>query len=90
MLTKQIITQKIIEIIKKLDPDVFLQTELPEACNENSDLSDLGFDSLDIVEFVMEVEKEFDILFIEDADISKFNKIKDVVDYACKLLNIKE
>ncbi|OIJ13198.1 acyl carrier protein [Anaerobacillus alkalilacustris] len=41
---------------------------------------DLGADSLDVVELVMELEDEFD-LEISDEDAEKIATVKDVVDY---------
>ncbi len=43
-------------------------------------INDLGADSLDVVEFVMEVEKEFDIT-ISDEDATKLNTVGDAVKY---------
>jgi acyl carrier protein len=42
--------------------------------------NDLGFDSLDVAEFVMELEEEFEIR-VEDADVEKLLTIGDVVTY---------
>ncbi|TCS79222.1 acyl carrier protein [Tepidibacillus fermentans] len=41
---------------------------------------DLGADSLDIVELVMELEDEFE-LEISDEDAEKISKVGEVVDY---------
>ncbi len=43
-------------------------------------VNDLGADSLDVVEFVMEVEKEFDIT-IPDEEAAKLTKVGDAVSY---------
>lgn len=43
-------------------------------------VNDLGADSLDVVEFVMEVEKEFDIQIPDDA-AAKLEKVGDAVKY---------
>ncbi len=43
-------------------------------------VNDLGADSLDVVEFVMEVEKEFDIT-IPDEEAAKLNTVGDAVKY---------
>jgi acyl carrier protein len=47
---------------------------------EASFIDDLGADSLDIVEFVMAMEEEFDIE-IPDDDAEKIQTIKDVISY---------
>ena len=47
---------------------------------EASFIDDLGADSLDIVELIMDLEEEFDIE-IPDNDAEKVAKVGDVVDY---------
>lgn len=42
--------------------------------------TDLGADSLDLVEMVMSVEKAFGIS-IPDSDSQRFNTVGDVIDY---------
>ena len=46
-------------------------------------VDDLGADSLDIVELVMEMEEEFDVE-IPDEDIEKMITVQDVFDYITK------
>lgn len=46
-------------------------------------VDDLGADSLDIVELVMEMEEEFDIE-IPDDDIEKMLIVQDVITYIAK------
>jgi acyl carrier protein len=55
---------------------------VPEAkvTEEAAFVNDLGADSLDVVEFVMEVEKEFDIT-IPDEEAAKLEKVGDAVKY---------
>ena len=55
---------------------------VPEAkIEENSSfVNDLGADSLDVVEFIMEVEKEFGIE-IPDEDASKLDTVDKAVAY---------
>jgi len=43
-------------------------------------VNDLGADSLDVVEFVMEVEKEFNIT-VPDEDAAKLERVGDAVKY---------
>ncbi len=51
-----------------------------EVTEEASFINDLGADSLDVVEFIMEVEKEFDIT-ISDEDATKLATVGDAVKY---------
>ena len=53
----------------------------PEDVTEDATfVNDLGADSLDVVEFVMEVEKEFNIT-IPDEDAAKLERVGDAVKY---------
>ncbi|MEI7024785.1 acyl carrier protein [Paenibacillus sp. y28] len=40
----------------------------------------LGADHLDMVEIIMELDREFDIL-ISDEDANKFERVKDIIKY---------
>ena len=48
--------------------------------------ADLGFDSLDVVEFIMLVDDEFDIV-VPDEEIEKINTIRDAVQTIQKLIS---
>lgn len=51
-----------------------------EEVTEDKTMKDLGADSLDAVEAIMTVEKDFN-LAIPDGDMEKFTNIKSIVDY---------
>ncbi len=51
-----------------------------EISPESSFIDDLGADSLDIVELVMEIEKQFE-LEIPDDEAEKIATVQDVIDY---------
>ncbi|MDA3843487.1 MAG: acyl carrier protein [Candidatus Kapabacteria bacterium] len=69
------IKAKVTEIIvKKLGVE---ESQVTETANFTKDL---GADSLDTVEIIMEFEKEFDVT-IEDADAEKIQTVGDVVTY---------
>lgn len=75
------ITQKVTDIVvKKLGVDESQVT--PTA----SFTKDLGADSLDTVEVILEIEKEFGIQ-IDEADQSKVLNVGDVVTYLNGKLN---
>jgi acyl carrier protein len=69
------IKSKVIEIIvKKLGVE---ESQVTDTANFTKDL---GADSLDTVELIMEFEKEFDIT-IEDNDAEKIQTVGEVVKY---------
>ncbi len=51
-----------------------------EIASNASFIEDLGADSLDIVELVMAIEKEFDIE-IPDEDAERISTVQDAIDY---------
>ncbi|HSJ64298.1 MAG TPA: acyl carrier protein [Gemmatimonadaceae bacterium] len=57
-----------------------LGVEMEKLTNEASFMEDLGADSLDTVELVMEFEKEFNI-DIPDEDAEKLRTVGDALDY---------
>ena len=67
--------EKVKEIIAKE-----LGVERDKLTNEASFMEDLGADSLDTVELVMEFEKEFNI-DIPDEDAEKLRTVGDAINY---------
>jgi len=57
-----------------------LVIDASEVTDSASFTADLGADSLDTVELIMEFEKEFNIQ-ISDEDAEKIQKVSDVVKY---------
>ena len=57
-----------------------LAVDADEITSEASFIDDLGADSLDVVEFVMAFEEEFDIE-IPDEDAEKIQTVQQAVDY---------
>lgn len=49
-------------------------------------VDDLGADSLDQIDFIMDIEDEFDIE-IPDEDVEKMTAVEDMVNYLMKKLN---
>ena len=74
------IEQKVIEIIA-----VSLGVDPEEVTPEASFVEDLGADSLDTVELVMEFEEEFGIE-IPDEDAEKIQTVGDAIEYIQKHL----
>ena len=51
--------------------------------------NDLGFDSLDIYELAMKIEKKFGLPTIPDNEIAKWITVNDVLDYLRIQLNVR-
>ena len=73
---------EIAEKIKKIIVDK-LGVDEAEVTNEASLTNDLGADSLDTVELIMEFEKEFDIS-IPDEEAEKIQTVGEVINYLNK------
>lgn len=67
------------EEIKRIVVDK-LQVDEKQVTLEASFIDDLGADSLDTVELVMDLEEHFEIE-IPDEDAEKLRTVKDAVDY---------
>ena len=62
-------------IVERLDVD-------PEEVTPEAGIKeDLGADSLDVVDLIMEFEQEFDLDEIKDEDAEKITTVGDVVEY---------
>jgi len=70
------------EVLEKVKGIIVEQLGVAEntVTSEASFIDDLGADSLDIVELIMELEEEFD-MEIPDADAEKIVTVNDVVEY---------
>lgn len=77
-MTREKIKEKIVGIIEDLGVGV-------EVTEESSLANDLGFDSLDVVELTINVEKKFRI-DISDDEVSEVETVKDMIDVVEKLL----
>ena len=75
MATKEEIVSKVFELISS---SLGVKTEDIEPTS--SFIDDLGAASLDIVELVMLIEKEFDIE-IPDEDAERISAVQDAIDY---------
>lgn len=80
-LTPQEIENKIFDIVAKQ-----LNIERANIKRESSFVNDLGADSLDTVELVMEIEEAFSVS-IPDEDAQKMQTVGDSIDYIEKRVN---
>ena len=74
------IQDEILEILV-MKMDLGIPMDLEEINDDTNLESDMGLDSLDQIELVMECEREFDIA-IDDADVENFQTMGDVLDYS--------
>ncbi len=79
-MTQQEIEKKVKDII--VDK---LGVEASQVTNEANFQTDLGADSLDTVELVMEFEKEFKIS-IPDEDAPKISTVGDAIEYVAEAI----
>ena len=78
MTREEILTKLKLIVADKLNVNESEVTEDKKITGKDNDC--LGADSLDAVELIMEVEKEFDIA-ISDTHMEKLTTIKSIVDY---------
>ena len=64
----------------------FLQAVHKDSVSDDTKLRELGIDSLDIVELLLQLEEEYDVHF-DDMDMSNLNTVKDLLDAINKQLN---
>ncbi len=50
-----------------------------ESINDNDKIRELGLDSLDVVELLLELEEQYDVHF-DDVDMSNLVTVKDLMD----------
>lgn len=76
------------EVVKKVQDIIAesLGVSRDEVVPEASFITDLNADSLDIVELVMAIEKEFDIE-IPDDEAEKIRTVQDAIDYIVAHVN---
>lgn len=53
----------------------------PDEINEDTDLEELGADSVDLVELSMNLEEEFGIDEMSEEDIASIHNVGDLVNY---------
>lgn len=80
--------EEIIERLRKIYAERFdFCCEANDVTEEMDSEKDLGWDSLDQVEFIMEVEREFNICIPDDECFSIGSKVGDIVKYLENVLN---
>ena len=70
--------EEVLEKVRKIIADK-LGVDESEVVEDAALIDDLGADSLDLVDLVMDFEEEFGIK-IEDEELEKVKTVKDVVD----------
>ncbi len=79
--TTETLSQRVIELVSG-------HTDVPkdQISLDSQFVADLGFDSLELVEFVMYVEEEFDIV-VPDKENDTINTMRDAVQIIQKLIS---
>ena len=78
--------QDIFERMQKTTADQF-SVDPYEITTETSFESDLGADSVDLVELVMSMEEEFDIGEVREEDLATLSTVGDCVNYLTNKLD---
>ena len=78
--------QDIFERMQKIIADQF-SVDPDEITSETSFESDLGADSVDLVELVMSMEEEFDIGEVREEDLATLSTVGDCVNYLTNKLD---
>lgn len=68
--------EKIVEMICEQ-----FDLEVSEISEDTSFTEDLGIDSLDVVELIMEIENEFGLDEIPEEELKKMHTVHDLVEY---------
>jgi len=76
--------KEIMEKVRKIISEK-LGVEEEKVVEEAKLIDDLGADSLDLVDLIMDLENEFDVK-VDDSDIEKISTVGEVVDYIAKKL----
>ena len=74
----------IFETLKKLVAEQFSVSE-DSVTMDTAFVDDINADSLDIVEFTMQLEEKFDIPETDEEELAKLTTVGDVVNYIEKL-----
>lgn len=74
-MSREEILSRLISVIQEI-----LCDDSVEITEESGLVDELGLDSLEAMELMMEVENEFDVT-IPESEIGDFSKIKDFIDY---------
>ena len=74
-MSREEILSRLISVIQEI-----LCDDSVEITEESGLVDELGLDSLEAMELMMEVENEFDVT-IPESEIGNFSKVKDFIDY---------
>lgn len=82
------VEDEIAEKVKKIIEEQLMVDE-SEITEDATFIDDLGADSLDVVEMIMELEDEFGIE-IPDEDVEKITTVGEAIEYIRKLVEEKK
>lgn len=81
---KEEIKKNVYEIIKEIDISISEE----KIISSKNLISDLGFDSLKMISFIVAIENKFKIEFDDDLDITKLDSLENVlciIENKCEL-----
>ena len=76
------IERRVIEVVTE---QAYLYPDSSVVCD--SKLADLGMDSLDEMEVIMALEDEFGIFIDDDAEVSSYTTVEDLINLVTPLVN---
>ena len=77
---------KVKEIVCKYS---LLDTDIDDLCEDTDLISDLGINSIGIIQIFIELEEEFEIEIDGDFDFSAMSKLSNLYDVVKRILNKK-
>ncbi|HCA34956.1 MAG TPA: hypothetical protein DEP00_08045 [Lachnospiraceae bacterium] len=89
MLSKKAITSEIIKMLQKHYPTerITIDTLLEGYYGDDRSISNLNMSSLDLVEFISDIEEYYNIIIDFDA---QFYTVKDVIENVCHCIEQKK
>lgn len=82
-MTKEEVLEKLKEIV---EPYVEMKDKISELNGDTDLINDLGVNSANVVDIVLDIESEFDIL-IEDEEINQMNTVSSAIDLIAEKTN---
>lgn len=86
-MTKETIEKKLEDVFNNNTPLVYGNVKFDKTSNY---IKDFNFDSISVMQLILEIEKEFGIEFQEDTDLNNISTFNDMVNHLFNILNKNE